>query len=202
MKNVNICQISARLIQLVFLLKRQMPPFATAFTVLNPTGQSREWDKWGHMLHVLGGFKTSGYCSYFSCGFFLCSTSWGSSRADLVGFSWRSSCAPRSLAAFSPQKVQILVQGLRKGKMCCAAGFCNNCQSCMHAFFYCAAFFCCFVWIFSMDHPFTLRLEAWSFLGCEDAKRRGGVAENGGPLGKGDEPRLEPHQFLGGELLV
>ena len=53
-----VCQISARLIQLVFLLKRQMPPFATAFTVLNPTGQSREWDKGGHMLHVFGGFKT------------------------------------------------------------------------------------------------------------------------------------------------
>ena len=47
MKNVDICLSDqcSTYPACLFLLKRQMPPFATAFTVLNPTGQSREWDK-------------------------------------------------------------------------------------------------------------------------------------------------------------
>jgi len=144
--------------------------------------------------------------------FFLCSTSWGSSRADLVGFSWRSSCAPRSLAAFSPQEVQILVQVLRKGKMCCAAGFCNNCQSCMHAFFHCAAFFCCFVWISSMDikrSPFFfgrsilslwgLKLGAFSDARCKMTRGR---RWNGGPLEVWRWTEIGNPPVFRGELLV
>lgn len=139
-------------------------------------------------------------------------------RTDLIGFSWRSSCAPRSLAAFSPQKVQILVQGLRKGKMkIVPLDFCNSCPNlyaCLF-FFYRAAFFCCLAWIFSMDikrsrffwgggpsfhsEAWSLKLGAFSDARCKMTRGR---RWKWGTPGKGDELKLETHQFLRGELIV
>ena len=80
--------------------------------------------------------------------------------------------------------------------MCCAPGFCNNCQSCMHVFFLLRCIFLLFrldffnghqeiTFFFGGEvHPFTLRLEAWSFLGCEMQNDAGASLKMGDPLEK------------------
>ena len=90
-------------------------------------------------------------------------------------------CSAFASSVFATEGPDFGARSAKGKNVLCRWIFATTAPSCMHAFVYCAAIFCCFVWIFSMDHPFTLRLEAWSFLGCEMQNDAGASLKMGDP---------------------